>query len=238
MPPESSYILNDDTFLFGSLSKTRIPLPLINVVCKAMAPLKKNRYQSVREIDNELSKMNVDERAALLSLNVVSDNVNGSFQNTPYTSGTPYGRRTPTGTPHTPPPYRGHTPTGTPHTPPPPYQGHTPTGKPQTPPPPPPPNGGQGPQISRLVSGGVQQKPPMQKDGEHNPKKNSKIKWIILAVVLALLVGTTVLIVMNNSSTPQTHFIETGGDSYYNDDDDYDYAAEDEEYDDYGYNEK
>ena len=255
VPPESSYILNNDTFLYDSLSKTRIPLPLVNVVCKAMAPLKKNRYQSVLEIDNELSKMNVDERAALQSLNVVSDNVNGGFQNTPYTSGTPYGRKTPAGTPQTPPPYKGHTSTGTPHTPPP-YQGPTPMGKPQTPPPPPPSSGGQGPKISRLVSGGAQQKPPLKGDGDKNPKKKSKIKWIILAVVLALLVGVAVLIVMNISSKPQTHFIETGGDSYYNDDDGYDYAveeegyeedeeydddyaAEDEEYDDdYGYSEK
>ena len=59
-PPESSYILNDDTVLGNVLSQARIPLPLLNIVCKAMAPLKKNRYQSVSDLDTELSSMNAN----------------------------------------------------------------------------------------------------------------------------------------------------------------------------------
>lgn len=191
-PPESSYVLNDDKVLYNSLSQVRIPLPLINIVCKAMAPLRKNRYQSVAEVDIDLGKMNVNEYAALQSLNIVISNLNGNLQNTPFTqSGTPYGANTPS------------TPVG--------RTSSTPVGQPMGTP-----TGGQRPPITPLVNGGIGQKPSQNNSGQwgsgrvspHKPPRNY-LKWIILAVALLLIVGTTAVVLTKCEHKQEKRFIDT-----------------------------
>lgn len=219
-PPESSYVLNDDTVVYSALSQARVPLPLINVVCKAMAPLKKNRYQSIAEIDAVLSGMNVNNDLALQSLNIVGNNINGNLQNNTFTpTGTPnriqtpqrptYGRQTPKGTPQPPP---------TPPTPPtPPYN----SPKQNTPP------SVQRPPVAPLVNGGGQQKQQQRTAGWQNkervsqktPKSGSYIKWIIIALALLLIVGTAIVLLSNSEPKQEKRFIDTSGDDDYSDND-------------------
>ena len=200
-PPESSYVLNDDTVLYSALSQARVPLPLINVVCKAMAPLKKNRYQSVSEIDTVLSGMNVNDDIAIQSLNIIGYNINENPSNTSCTpTGTPNRGQTPS------PLYGGQAPMGTPPTPP--YGRQAPNTQ----------RGIQRPPASPLFNGSSQQKPLQRVDNRQNrvrvKKTNGKsyIKWIILALALLLVAGTVVVLLTDSEPKQEKHFIDTSGD--------------------------
>ena len=72
VPPEAPYLLNEEYLLPNALNMSRVDPFMVEVVCKAMAPMKKNRYQSILEIDNILSRANVDDHVALMSLIIVT----------------------------------------------------------------------------------------------------------------------------------------------------------------------
>ena len=60
VPPSSSVVLNNGLPI-QPLQQARVPQQLVKVVLKAMAPILRNRYQSVEELDTLLSNMSTEE---------------------------------------------------------------------------------------------------------------------------------------------------------------------------------
>ncbi len=95
IPPEASYILNDENIVRNSLIRAGISNELLNFVCKAMDPKKINRFQSMSEMDRQLYNLGSQSESKHIH----------QFHSTEVTHHTPsYTNKAKTGSP--PPPYQ------------------------------------------------------------------------------------------------------------------------------------
>jgi len=247
VPPESSIVLNDGLPM-QPLRMANVPEDMVSIVCKAMAPMKRERYQSVIQMDTALKSLGFNEKEALESLPLTDIAQQAEAQQP-----TPPPYRPQQAVPPPPPPYQPQQQVPPPYRPqqqvPPPYRPQQ-----QVPPPYRPQQPGRPQQASQFFQSSQQQSPFMQNGRNQsqqpvNPKQQwkpngineqetlnesenkSKLKallYIVGAVLLALFLYAVYEFAVDDTSDTDNSFIITPDDSEYDSSSSWD---DDSEYD-------